>query len=555
MEKNNYLKAKIPLNFFKEIEDCFESIKRFGIAQKDLKKKDPQLHDFLSQDEYKTISTDNSLLIKWVFLTNDDAFWADILKYKLDHVIEIEPDAMYDDYLFEYDAQKILLKGLSYFDLSKYEVSLLWKEIVCGDLTFFIYQYKQEMELENYQHKKDYKNFSSLVSAYLELKKTKEAGDLLATINPTLDLTPWEIPDYLMLQVRLLNEMEAENQIETDKILDLLIMFETYEDMGDSFGVTDPYEYGIAWLTLIEKIVSRENLRICSDEPKKRHDQILLKLIPLSNNPGTLLSIHQCFYLPSQYQAERMLLNINFPNKLHYYLYDSAFFQITVPPTCCENGRCDMRDLIWNHLRSEFPESQKWIDFRYFAIMWRHAADERIFIKPAALRTVEILDKRYRQCGKLRLTKELGPYDRKYLGWLLKSWVCLEQDERIRELVLFVFKNAEMAKICPGEMLEILLNEKRYDAVVRLGKECLSLTDSEKYTNQDFISMVNRIMIAMAWAYVSLEENKQIVDLCTNYEKGCYGLSVEDTHYEELKRIRKGEEIYTFCFDEDAYIG
>jgi hypothetical protein len=517
MKRDNYLKDNIPLNFFEEIEDFFESIKRFGIAQKTLREKDPQLHEFLIKNELKTISTDNPLLIKWVFLTNDDAFWADILKFKLDHVMGIESDVIYDEKLFLYDAQKILKKGLPYFDLSKYEVSLLWKEIVGGDLTFFVYQHNREMQLENYQHKKNYKNLSRLVLAYLDLKKIEMAGALLETLDPAMDLTPWEIPDYLILQVRLLNEIEAENQIETNRILDLLTMFEKYEDSGDSYGVTDPYEYGTAWLTLIEKIVNREDFRICLDEQKKRHDQILLKLIPQSNNPGTLLRKHQCFYLQSQYQAERMLLNLNFRKKLSYYLYHSAFFQITVPPVCCENGRCDMRDLIWNHLRSEFPDSLELIDFRYFAIMWRHAADERTFRKSAALRTVEILDKRYREFGKLRLTKELGSYDRKYLRWLLKSWVYLEEDEPIQELVIFVFKNAEKAAICSGEMLEILLCEKRYDAVVHLGKECLSLTDSEKYKNQDFKSMVNRIMIAMAWAYVSLEKNNEIVNLCADY--------------------------------------
>ncbi|MHC9543360.1 MAG: hypothetical protein AB9903_27940 [Vulcanimicrobiota bacterium] len=221
--------------------------------------------------------------------------------------------------------------------------------------------------------------------------------------------------DYLLFSSHFYNKMLV-RKIEYDfssrdytsgdleSIEELLDLFEKHEEDSRFLGIFAHFTYIESWIDLIWSYLSHityNDLHLHDDSPKslptnavlrnhndctiwfhkiissgnnrliklmKKHDRLLLELIPLHQNPANTDQI--AIFNGTRDIIDRMLLNLSFPGKLEYFLSRYSDMPEFPGSSVSEIDACHSEALPFQRLLDEFPQYEHIVRIDYS--LWKY---------------------------------------------------------------------------------------------------------------------------------------------------------------------------------------
>ena len=368
-----------------KISEYYDIFRKVLLDNKDVVS-DQNFLDFIERNELLTQATNDSDLIK-LALISSHAEWEGLYRYNIfESAHIIRRDFPKDELVLGSVASQLTDEGKIYFKISSHELGLLRKEVIYQDESYKSMLDKLNSLEETYSNEPSYMILRNLTEAYIALERIDKFKEYLDKIKKQIPNNEIASYDYIMLA----SNQIYEDFLSIDELKEILILFENNADKNRILGIYNPVAYMNNWIKTIYFYLGKvdNNLKnqdrsgclihpeefandfehILSDEEGlnykenleliKKHDELILELIPLSVNPSTYYPILKS----TKVLIDHMLLNMNFPDKFNYFI--SFDFAKSIFPS--EHDLFPTRSrIVLERLLSEFPNEKHTILIEY----------------------------------------------------------------------------------------------------------------------------------------------------------------------------------------------
>lgn len=400
-----------------QIDMVYEIFRSMVIADDEIKSSDPLFYRTILSDSLESKTTDDKYLLKLAVLSSHRE-WEKLYR-------NIHPNLTN---CLGVECQQLTDRGQKYFQISWYELDLLRKEIVEGDLEYFklLEELKTAEELETSSGTWD--SLKRLFFAYLDLKRISEAHSCIQEIRTYLGEFDQDVL-YAILYARLLSQASEDDNPEVfdlktiEEVLDFFTKWSEinrlrsyvthavylenllrviqqylsvleknhYQNATDSSHrqEVNKLERNIAatldpsWVNLVDIEFIKESPSQVFDLMQK-HDELLMELAEISFDPLEFYYDWKMYFRGNENLLWRKLLDMTFPQKLSFFLFTgiegipAKQFQRKMSEFTLPDDQTSKK--FMERLQVEFPECAELIESE----LSEHDSDpnEQIFCVP-----------------------------------------------------------------------------------------------------------------------------------------------------------------------------
>lgn len=377
----------------KKISKFYEVFRQIILDNKSMISQHKEFLEFVERGQLISQCTSDRELIKLAIISSH-AEWELLYRVVKPEIKLLAGSSCFDDEIVLGSvARSITEEGQRFFNISHHELLLLRQEIIYGDD-----RYKRMLDTLRYWEKKydeepSYWNLRHIVGACIPLERVDQFKEFLNKIREQITSNQIAPIDYIIFGSIMSRKFD--DLFDIDELRTILDLFEKHDDINKTLGIYNHVAYMNYWVDTISLYLRKiednldyefvwNNIPDCELQPHqivnrfhailankealdyeenlklmKKHDELILKLIPLSTNPLD----HYPIFKSTEVLKNHMLLNMSFPNKFEYF---SDFENIAQSTFSSEYDLFVTKSqTLLKRLMEEFPEKEHVIRVNY----------------------------------------------------------------------------------------------------------------------------------------------------------------------------------------------